>query len=600
MIILGISAFYHDAAAALVWDGKVIAAAQEERFSRIKHDASFPMHASIYCLEQGGIRPSDLDAVAFYDKPWLKFERILETHYCFAPRSLKSFLVAMPSWISDKLFLKKTIRNEIEKLGDCKDLKILFPEHHLSHAASAFFCSPFSQSAILTIDGVGEWATTSLGQGEGNHINLLKELHFPHSVGLLYSAFTQFLGFRVNDGEYKVMGLAPYGASQSKQVQHFIDLIFSKLVSLKSDGSIALNQEYFRYCQGMTMIAKSQWISLFEIQPRLADQPIEQVHCNLAMAIQIVLEDILHKMTSEVKRLTDMENLCIAGGVALNCVANQKILGGNLFRDVFVQPAAGDAGGALGAALATHHIYFDRDRLISERTFNPYLGPGFSDQDIKIMNRRLHAVFKRYDSLDDLVDFIAHKIASGKIVGWFQGRMEFGPRALGNRSILADPRDPKMQSRINLKVKKRESFRPFAPSVLKEDGPLFFEVDRDMPYMLFTNRVRNRIETTECNSDEEDLSARLQRVRSDLPAVTHVDYSARVQTVDKNFNKIFWKLLKAFKNMTGCGVLLNTSFNRKDEPIVCKPIDAYHCFIDCDIDYLVINKFVYCKDDQPK
>ncbi len=599
MVILGISAFYHDAAAALVCDGRVIAAAQEERFSRIKHDASFPRHASIYCLEEGGFAPSDLDVVAFYDKPWLKFERILETHYRFAPKSLKSFLAAMPSWISDKLFMKKTIRQEIEKLGDIKGLKILFPEHHLSHAASAFFCSPFREAGILTIDGVGEWATASIGQGKGSHIEILKELHFPHSVGLLFSAFTQFLGFRVNDGEYKVMGLAPYGMIQEEQSIYFKKLILSEMVILKSDGSIALNQEYFQYCQGLTMISESRWTTLFGIKPRLSEQSIGQVHCNLALAVQLVLEDVIQRMGNEVKRLTQMENLCMAGGVALNCVANQRLLQSNVFDDIFVQPAAGDAGGALGAALSTHYMYFGKDRLMTEKIFDPYLGPAFAERAVIIMNRRLKAVCQWYHLFDELADFIAEKIASGKIVGWFQGRMEFGPRALGNRSILADPRDPGMQSRINLRVKKRESFRPFAPSVIKEDSKLFFEVDREFPYMLFTSKVRNRVEDNELENAEKELSVRLQQVRSDLPAVTHVDYSARVQTVDKAFNGRFWKLLQAFKSLTECGVLLNTSFNRRDEPIVCTPDDAYRCFLDCDLDYLVIDKFVYCRDDQP-
>ena len=602
--ILGISAFYHDAAAALIINDEIIAAAQEERFSREKHTAAFPISAIKYCLEESGLNIDELDAVVFYDKPLLKFERLLETYYAFSPKGLISFLKAIPLWLDEKLFLKKNILDglaEIEQY-DKKKIKLLFPEHHLSHAASAFFSSPFKDSAILTIDGVGEWSTATIGVGEGNQIKLLKELRFPHSVGLLYSAFTYFLGFKVNSGEYKLMGLAPYGNLEAEETARFIYAIKNNVVDIKNDGSIWLNQSLFNYATGLCMIKEKKWEKLFGFKSRKAENEIEQKHCNLALAIQKVTEDIVLKMATEAKRLTDADNLCMAGGVALNCVANGILQRKKIFKNIYIQPAAGDAGGALGAAQAAYHIYFNGERKCLDsvdKMKGSYLGPFFSDKEIVQMNKSTKAIYKQFDDFNKLVPIIAQKIADGKVIGWFQDRMEFGPRALGNRSILADARNPEMQKKLNLKIKYREGFRPFAPSVLAENKADFFDLDSDSPYMLLVAPIKEskRKDLPE-NYNNLPLWERLYFNRSDVQSITHLDFSARVQTVHKTTNLKYWKLINAFKELTDTGLVVNTSFNVRGEPIVCTPYDAYRCFMSTDMDYLVINNFVYRKTDQ--
>lgn len=603
MNILGISAYYHDSAAALVIDGKVLAAAQEERFTRNKHTPDFPLEAIKYCLDEAGLEIDDLDAVVFYDKPFLKFERLLETYYAFAPKGLISFLKAIPVWIKEKLFLKKQLYNGLKQVGnfDQKKLKLLFTEHHLSHAASAFYPSGFDQAAILTIDGAGEWATAAIGFGSGKNIEIKKELHFPHSVGLLYSAFTYFLGFKVNSGEYKLMGLAPYGNMNSDQVKRFVNTIKTHLVDIKSDGSIWLDQHYFKYATDLRMIHHKKWEKLFGFERRKEETPIEQHHCDLALAIQLVTEEIVLNMAKEAKRLTESDYLVMAGGVALNCVANGKLLRENIFKEIYIQPAAGDAGGALGAALAAQYLYFEKEGT-SKRSSgqNILLGPEYSSKEVEKMNRKMNAHADEFDSIVKVNSFMADKLASGKIVGWFQGRMEFGPRALGNRSILADARNPEMQQKLNLGIKMRENFRPFAPAVLAEDANQYFDLNTPSPYMLFTAPILDsgKIVVTGKGSDINPLE-KLKILRSDIPAVTHVDYSARVQTVDQATNESFWKLLTEFKKQTGCSVLVNTSFNLRGEPMVCTPLDAYRCFMASDMDYLVINNFVYSKINQP-
>lgn len=605
MKILGISAFYHDSAAALVIDGKVVAAAQEERFTRIKHDPSFPLNAVKYCLYAEALKLSDLDAIVFYDKPFLKFERLLETYYGFAPKGVASFVTAIPVWIKEKLFLKKIIHDELKKTEgyDRKKVKLLFPEHHLSHAASAFYPSPFEEAAILTIDGVGEWATASIGYGKGNSIRNIKELHFPHSVGLLYSAFTYFLGFVVNSGEYKLMGLAPYGIPGSNEVENFTRIIKEKLVKIYDDGSVWLNQDYFNYSTGLTMVKEKKWEKLFGFKRRLPEDKIEQFHSNLAMAIQQVTEEILLKMAAEAKRITGSGNLCLAGGVALNCVANGKLLESKQFDDIYIQPAAGDAGGAVGAALAAYYITFEKERNASgtDGMKGAFLGPEFSEAEIEHTAKYYKTRFRHFEDFDELANETAKLIADGKVVGWFQGRMEFGPRALGNRSILGDARNSEMQSRLNLKIKFRESFRPFAPSVLDEDKSEFFNLEKDSPYMLLVAEVKkNHLKKLPENYYDLPLMQRLHVQRSDIPAVTHIDNSARIQTVHKETNERYWKLLKAFKKLTGCGVMVNTSFNVRGEPIVCTPTDAYKCFMRTGMDVLVMGNFLFYKNEQPE
>lgn len=602
--ILGISAFYHDSAAAIIQNGKIIAAAQEERFTRKKHDSSFPLNAVKFCLEYSGLSIDELDAVVFYDKPLLKFERLLETYYAFAPKGLISFFTAIPVWLKEKMFLKKIIFEELAKIRkyDKKKVKLLFPEHHLSHAASAFYPSPFEEAAIVTTDGVGEWATTSICWGRGDKIEVLKELHFPHSLGLLYSAFTYFLGFAVNSGEYKLMGLAPYGNPKSENVKKYIRIIKEKLIDIKDDGSIWLNQKYFNYAIGLRMVRDKKWENLFGFSRRLSESKLEQQYCDLALAIQKVTEEIVLKIAKEAKRLTGAKQLCLAGGVALNCVANGKLLRSGIFDDIFIQPASGDAGGALGAALAAYHIYFKEERIVGvgDAMKGAYLGPEFSDMDIEAVSKKFKARYHKFEDFEQLIDKTAELITKGNVIGWFQGRMEFGPRALGNRSILGDARNPEMQKKLNLKIKYREGFRPFAPSVLIEDSSDFFEIDKSSPYMLLVADVvpERRAKLTE-NYSQLPLMDRLYFLRSDVPAITHVNFSARVQTVHKDTNERYWKLISKFKEKTGYGVIVNTSFNVRGEPIVCSPEHAYRCFMRTEMDYLVIGNYLYKKTEQP-
>jgi len=596
MWILGISAYYHDAAAALISNGKIIAAAQEERFSRKKYDPRFPQNAISYCLAEAGISLGDLDYIVFYDEPLLKFERLLETYLQFTPRGLRSFQDAMPLWVREKLFLRSLLRKELERGGskfDCKH-RLLFVEHHFSHAASAFFPSPFEEALVLTMDGVGEWATTSLAVGRGNHLEIVREIHFPHSLGLLYSAMTYYLGFKVNSGEYKVMGLAPYGEPK------YVSLIFEHLIDLKPDGSFRLNMKYFDYCTGSTMI-NSKFERLFGGPARKPHQLINRRHMDLAASIQVVLEEVVLRLTRSLAAETGLRNLCLAGGVALNCVANGKVMRDGSFKNIWIQPAAGDAGGALGAALAAFYVYQGQRRSTGsgqDSMEGAYLGPAFDQKEIE---RRLSLVGARYDvlSIPDLLNACVDALVSQKAVGWFQGRMEFGPRALGTRSILADPRCAEMQSRLNLKVKYRESFRPFAPAVLREDVADWFDLNEDSPYMLLVGSVaaRHRYPLTE---DQQRLFGveKLKALRSDIPAVTHVDYSARIQTVHSETNPLFHALISAFKKRTGCPVLVNTSFNIRGEPIVCTPEDAFICFMGTEIEGLVIGSCFLRKEDQ--
>lgn len=605
MTILGISAFYHDSAAAIIKDGVVIAAAQEERFTRKKHDAGFPSNAVKFCLDFANNSIDEVDAVVFYDKPLLKFERLMETYYAYAPKGFVSFLKAIPVWMKEKLFLKKLIREELSKVQvyDKHKLKLLFPEHHLSHAASAFYPSSFEKAAIITIDGVGEWTTTSICIGEGNKIKVLKELRFPHSIGLLYSAFTYYCGFKVNSGEYKLMGLAPYGNHESEQVIKFIDIIRTKLCTIYDDGSIFLHQQYFNYATGLRMTNDTEWEKLFGFPPGKPGATLEQHHCNLALAIQLVTEEIVLKLSKEAKRLTNCKNLCLAGGVALNCVANGKIQQQKIFDHIYIQPAAGDAGGALGAALAAYYIYFEKERLIDysyDSMNGSYLGNAISNDEINELTEKYNAVWAAYNNPDDLYKLTAQKIAEGNVIGWVQGRMEFGPRALGNRSILADARNPEMQQKLNLKIKFRESFRPFAPSVLTEDRQEYFELNEASPYMLLVQPVKKaRQIKLPANYPSLTIKEKLYFKRSDLPAITHIDYSARIQTVHKETNERYYRLIEAFKQLTGCSVLVNTSFNVRGEPVVCTAEDAYRCFMNTEMDYLVIGNYFFNKQEQP-
>ena len=574
MNVLGISAFYHDSAAAILRDGELIAAAQEERFTRKKHDPSFPANAVRFCLDEAGLELEQLDAIAFYDKPMLKFERLLETYYHFVPQGWRSFITAIPVWINEKLFFKDLLRKELAKIGsyDRNQVKLLFPEHHLSHAASAFYPSPFEEAAILTVDGVGEWATSTISMGRGREVTLLKELRFPHSVGLLYSAFTYYLGFRVNSGEYKLMGLAPYGNPNSEQVARFVKIIEDQLVDIRPDGSIRLDQKYFSYATGLRMVPDRKWERLFGFPRRPPEAPIEAIHCDLALAIQQVTEEIVLRMARETKRLTGANYLCLAGGVALNCVANGKLQREGIFKDLYIQPAAGDAGGALGAALAAKHLYFGQERAPRQKQDEmkgSYLGPKFFAPDIERLIRRYGAEYERFDDFSGLTERIATALNEGKVVGWFQGHMEFGPRALGNRSILGDPRNPEMQKRLNLKIKYRESFRPFAPAVLAEEADRYFELPGDSPYMLLVQPVKESSRRPLPEGYHElPLREKLYTLRSDIPAVTHIDFSARIQTVHRETNPEFHALLSAFKAKTGCGMLVNTSFNVRGEPTV--------------------------------
>mgnify|MGYP006137634881 CR=1 FL=1 len=603
--ILGISAFYHDSAASITIGEKIIAAAQEERFTREKQTPDFPIEAVKYCLEEAGLEINDLDAIVFYDKPLLKFERLLETYYAFAPKGLISFLKAIPVWINEKLFLKKLIFDGLKEVGDYdkKKVKLLFPEHHLSHAASAFYTSNLEESAILTIDGVGEWCTASIGKGIGNKIEIIKELNFPHSVGLLYSAFTYFLGFKVNSGEYKLMGLAPYGNPNSKNTLRHIEVIKEKLVKIHDDGSIWLDQKYYNYATGLRMIKEKKWEKIFNLKKRKPEEEITQEHCDIAIAIQIVTEEIVIKMAKEALKLTGSRNLCMAGGVALNCVANGKIIKEEFIDTLYIQPAAGDAGGALGAALATNYIYFDSHRTVNtdkDPMLGTYLGPSYSEKEVLTMSKKVKASFEVFGDYNKINKKIARKIAEGNVIGWFQDRMEFGPRALGCRSIIGDARNPEMQKKLNLKIKYREGFRPFAPSVLSELREMYFELKKESPYMLLVAPVKKELRKhLPEDFHDKNLWERLYMDRSDLQSITHLDFSARVQTVHKATNPKYWELINEFKNQTGYGLVVNTSFNVRGEPIVCSPYDAYRCFMSTEMDYLVINNFIYCKTDQP-
>ena len=588
--ILGLSAFYHDSAAALLVDGKIISAAQEERFTRKKNDSEFPAHAVAFCLRQAGINMAQLDAVVFYDKPVLKFARLLETYLAVAPGGWKTFSTTIANWLGGKLDLRKTIRAELSGLRT--DCQILFTEHHQAHAASAFYPSPFAEAAILTIDGVGEWATTTLGHGEGGNISMLKEIRFPHSLGLLYSAFTDYCGFRINSGEYKLMGLAPYGEPK------FADAIRRELIDVKPDGSFRLNLDYFNFLRGTTMTNET-FHALFGGPPRGADGKIERRHMDVARSIQVVTEEIMLKLARHAREITGSKNLCLAGGVALNCVANGMILREKIFEQIWIQPAAGDAGGALGAALAAWHSHpgtLPRKVEANDAMQSALLGPEFSDDEIEAVLKATGAVFQWLEK-SALLDFTVGLLKAEKVIGWFQGRMEFGPRALGNRSILGDARSPKMQSVMNLKVKFRESFRPFAPIVRRERVTDYFELDADSPYMLFVAPVKKELRRPlPENLTGIDL---LKAERSTLPAVTHVDYSARIQTVSRAGNPLLHELLLRFEQATGCAVLVNTSFNVRGEPIVCTPDDAYRCFMNTEMDFLILGNFVIERTAQP-
>ena len=596
MRILGISAFYHDSAAALVEDGHIIAAAQEERFTRKKQDARYPENAIRYCLEEGALSLDELDYIVFYEKPFLKFERLLETYLAFAPRGFASFRIALPLWLKEKLFQKDLLGKRLKSRAPGFDWqrKLLFAEHHRSHAASAFYPSPFDEALILTIDGVGEWATTSAGIGRNHGIDMLKEIHFPHSLGLLYAAFTYYTGFKVNSGEYKVMGLAPYGEPR------YANAILEHLIDLKPDGSFRLNQEYFDYCVGLRM-TNGRFDRLFGGPPRAPDELLEQRHMDLAASVQAVIEEAIVRMVRSLVAETGLRRLCLAGGVALNCVANGKILRDGVIDDLWVQPAAGDSGGALGAALSAYHEFLDQPRRVGnvlDGMQGAYLGPGFSNAEIADRFRNAGAVFKIVED-EAVIEHTVDALIEEKAVGWFQGRMEFGPRALGARSILGDPRSPHMQRQLNLKVKFRESFRPFAPSVLREDVAEWFEIDGDSPYMLVVADVLEDRRRPVSDDDKKLFGIdRLNTIRSEIPAVTHVDMSARIQTVHKETNPRYHALLSAFKARTGCPALVNTSFNIRSEPIVCTPEDAFRCFMGTDIELLVAGNCVARKEDQ--
>ena len=595
--ILGLSAYYHDSAAALIQNGCILAAAQEERFTRIKHDARFPINAIGYCLSEAKISPKEIDYVVFYDKPFLKFERLLETYLAFAPRGFNSFRKAIPLWLKEKLFQKKMLCDELHKFGFEGNLanRLLFSEHHLSHAASAFFPSPFSKAAILTMDGVGEWATTSLALGKENKIEILKEIHFPHSIGLLYSAFTYYTGFKVNSGEYKLMGLAPYG--EPKYAQQILD----HLIDLKADGSFRLDLSYFNYCTGLTMTS-TRFHDLFEGPPRSAESQLTQKHMDIAASIQKVTEEVVLRLARSLIKETGEKNLCLAGGVALNCVANGKVLREGGQNHLWIQPASGDAGGALGAALAAYHLHLEQPRQLSssgDSMEGSYLGPMFPDEEIA---KRLEWMGARFEVLeeDELIRSCVEILQEGKAVGWFQGRMEFGPRSLGARSILGDARSPQMQSVLNLKVKFRESFRPFAPSVLREEVSEWFDLDTDSPYMLLVADISKKYQRPMTDEQKQLFGIeKLNVPRSDIPAITHVGYSARIQTVHRETNPRYHKLLSTFKSLTGCPVLVNTSFNVRGEPIVCTPEDAFRCFMGTGIEALAIGNCFLRKEAQP-
>lgn len=599
MNILGISAYYHDSAACLVVDGDILAAAQEERFTRKKHDACFPAQAITYCLNEAKVNPSDIDYIVFYDKPFLKFERLLETYLAFAPRGVTSFVKAIPVWLKDKLFQKTALVDALTQLwgkGHHWGDRLLFSEHHLSHAASAFFPSPFDEAAVLTMDGVGEWTTTSLALGKGNTLTVQKEIHFPHSLGLLYSAVTYYLGFKVNSGEYKVMGLAPYGKPT------YVSLMKDHLIDIKEDGSFSLNMTYFSYCTELTMTS-NQFNHLLGAPPRRSESTLTQRHMDLAASIQAITEEVVLKLAQDIASTTGQKNLCLAGGVALNCVANGKLLREKIFQQIWIQPAAGDAGGAIGAALGAYHLMLGKERTLSlglDKMNGAYLGPCYTQADIEQRLTALGAVFTTLSD-EQLITVTAAALAEGKAVGWHQGRMEFGPRALGGRSILADPRSPSTQKLLNLKVKYRESFRPFAPSILREDAAKWFELDIDSPYMLLVTHVE-KTKQLPMTEEQDNLFGidKLNVPRSIIPAVTHVDYSARVQTVHKETNPKYYALIQRFKELTGCPLLVNTSFNIRGEPIVLTPEDAFKCLMGTEIELLVVGNSLVEKSQQDK
>ena len=591
MYILGISAFYHDSAAAIIKDGYILAAAQEERFTRIKHDQNFPINAIKYCLKEAGITAQQLDYSAFYDKPFIKFERILETYLAYAPHGIKSFMKAIPLWIKKKIWMKELIKKELGYEGE-----ILFPEHHESHAASAFYPSPFNHAAYLTMDGVGEWTTTSYGSCDKNEIKILGELHFPHSLGLLYSAFTYFIGFKVNSGEYKVMGLAPYGKPK------YVQKIYDHVIDLKEDGSFKMNMNYFDYCAGLTMTNK-KFNELFGGEPRVPETKLTQREMDLARSVQDVTEGIMLRMARHVKRITGEKYLCLAGGVALNCVGNGKLLRENIFDDIWIQPAAGDAGGAIGAAYIVYHQHLNNplpSKKGRDLQKGSYLGPQYSNDEIRKFLSH-HSLPYQFLETDELIDVVSDLIIKEKIIGWFQGRMEFGPRALGSRTIIGDARSPSMQKKMNLKIKFREGFRPFAPSVLAEKVGEWFEIDRESPYMLLVAEVKKE-KQRRMTSEETNLWGidQLNVIRSEVPAITHIDYSARLQTVNKLDNSRYHGLISRFYEKTGCPVIVNTSFNVRGEPIVQSPLDAYKCFMRTELDVLVLENFILYKDEQPK
>ena len=595
--ILGLSAYYHDSAAALVSDGKIIAAAQEERFTRKKHDAGFPTQAIRYCLAEAGLAFNAIDQVVFYDKPLVKFERLLETYIATTPRGFPSFLAAMPIWLKEKLYLKTVIRRELAAIGECEKKalpSLLFAEHHQSHAASAFFPSPFPEAAVLCMDGVGEWATTTVWHGKDNRVHPLWQIDFPHSLGLLYSAFTYFTGFKVNSGEYKLMGLAPYG------VPRYTELILDNLIDVKLDGTFRLAMEYFDYATGLRM-TNDRFSELFRRGPRAPESPLTQDEMDIAASIQVVTEDIVLRLAQTIHAETGLKNLCLAGGVALNCVANGRLLREGPFEELWIQPAAGDAGGALGCALATWHEYLGQPRSCDTQDAmqGAYLGPAFTDAEARESLESVGAVYNTLEA-SELYSSVAELLAKGHVVGWFQGRMEFGPRALGARSIIGDPRNIEMQSVMNLKIKYRESFRPFAPAVLAERIADYFEQAEDSPYMLLVANVREMLRKQVSVEDDQLFGIdKLNVLRSELPAITHIDYSARIQSVHKETNPQFHALLSAFDQLTGCGVVVNTSFNVRGEPIVCTPLDAYRCFMRTEMDSLVIGNMVFAKMDQP-
>ena len=598
MYILGISCFYHDSAACLIKNGEIIAASQEERFSRIKHDQSFPKNSIKYCLKEANISENQIANVVFYEKPLLKFERLLETYLAYAPKGFKSFLKSMPLWIKDKLFQKSILKKElIDLFGNKIDWSkiILFSEHHLSHAASAFFPSPFEKAAIITIDGVGEWTTTSISEGDGKNIKLIKEIHFPHSLGLLYSAFTYYSGFKVNSGEYKLMGLAPYGNPI------YVNKIKENLIKIESDGSFRLNMMYFNFTTGLTMTNK-KFHNLFGGPPRESESKITQKDMDLAASIQKVTEEVVLNISKYALKETGLKNLCLAGGVALNCVANGVLLREKIFENIWIQPAAGDAGGALGSALSVWHLYYNKERKVDKLKFDSmkgsYLGPSYTDKEIEKELKIINANYIKLE-LNDLIEKVANDISKNKAIGWMQGRMEFGPRALGSRSILADARSPTMQKQLNLKVKFRESFRPFAPSILSEHISEWFDHDEKSPYMLFVSDVKkNKLHNIKKNEEELFGIEKLNIPRSQVPAITHVDNSARIQTVHKDTNEIYYNLISKFYEITKCPLIVNTSFNVRGEPIVCSPSDAYRCFMGTDLDILVIGNFYLKKNDQ--